>query len=50
MSGENVTSTLDNARDEGDARQRSTIGFPYNNLGDALEIAQAIHSHAGTGL
>jgi hypothetical protein len=49
MSGENVTNVADSAPDDGDARQRSTIGFPYNNLGDALEIAQAIHSHAGTG-
>lgn len=49
MSGENVTSVMDTAQDEGDARQRSTIGFPYNNMGDAIEVAQAIHSHVGTG-
>jgi hypothetical protein len=49
MSGENVTNVADSAADEGDARQRSAIGFPYNNLGDAIEIVQAIHSHAGTG-
>ncbi|MCW2783325.1 MAG: hypothetical protein JWR35_3774 [Marmoricola sp.] len=48
MSGDNVASVVDAAQDENDARQRSTIGFPYNNLGDALEVAQAIHSHAGT--
>jgi hypothetical protein len=48
MSGEGVTSALD-TDDGGDARQRSTIQFPYNNLGDAVEVAQAIHSHAGTG-
>lgn len=48
MSGDNVTSVVDAAQDDADARQRSTIGFPYNNLGDALEVAQAIHSHAGT--
>jgi hypothetical protein len=49
MSGENVTKVADAVQDDGDARQRSTIGFPYNNLGDAIELAQAIHSHAGTG-
>src|SRR5258708_30292113 len=49
MSGDNVTSVADTAEDDGDGRQRSTIQFPYNNLGDATEIAQAIHSHAGTG-
>lgn len=48
MSGDNVASVVDAAQDDNDARQRSTIGFPYNNLGDALEVAQAIHSHAGT--
>jgi hypothetical protein len=49
MSGENVTSVADADQDEGDARQRSTIQFPYNNLGDAIEVAQALHSNAGTG-
>jgi hypothetical protein len=49
MSGENVSSVADNGADDGDGRQRSTIQFPYNNLGDATEVAQAIHSHAGTG-
>jgi hypothetical protein len=48
-SGESIANVADSAQDDGDARQRSTIGFPYNNLGDAIEIAQAIHSHAGTG-
>ena len=49
MSGENIANVTDANEDSGDARQRSTIGFPYNNLGDAFEIAQAIHSHVGTG-
>jgi len=49
MTGENTASITDADQDEGDGRQRSTIGFPYNNLGDAIEIANAIHSHAGTG-
>lgn len=45
-SGEAKTIPID---DGGDARQRSKIAFPYNNLGDAIEVAQAIHSHVGTG-
>jgi hypothetical protein len=49
MSGENVTSMADSTQDDGDARQRSTIGFPYNNLADAIEVTQAIHSNVGTG-
>jgi hypothetical protein len=49
MPGENASKTVDIDQDEGDARQRSTIGFPYNNLGDAIEVAQAIHSNVGTG-
>jgi hypothetical protein len=49
MSGENTANIVDAAQDEGDGRQRSSISFPYNHLGDAIEIAQAIHSHAGTG-
>lgn len=49
MSGENTANAADAAQDEGDGRQRSSISFPYNNLGDAIEVAQAIHSHAGTG-
>jgi hypothetical protein len=49
MSGENVASVADAMQDDGDGRQRSSIGFPYNNLGDAIEVAEAIHSNAGTG-
>ena len=53
MSGENVTTVTDALQDkqgeEGDARQRSTISFPYNNLNDAIEVAQAIHKNVGTG-
>jgi hypothetical protein len=48
MTGDNVTKVVD-AVDEGDGRQRSSIGFPYNNLGDAREVAKAIHDHVGTG-
>ena len=34
--------------DEGDGRQRSTIGFPYADLGDAVELAEAIHGNVGS--
>jgi hypothetical protein len=30
------------------SRERSSIEFPYNDLDDAVEIAKAIHTHAGT--
>lgn len=52
MVGENTASIEEAAKDtEGDAdnRQRSTIGFPYNNLDDAIEVAQAIHTNVGAG-
>jgi hypothetical protein len=49
MTGENAASAVDAAQDDGDARQRSTIQFPYNNLADAIEVAQAIHSNVGSG-
>jgi hypothetical protein len=52
MAGENTASVTDVVKDkegDGDARQRSTIGFPYNNLDDAIEVAQAIHANVGTG-
>ena len=49
MSGETIANVADASQDESDARQRSTIGFLYNNMGDAIEVAQAIHSHVGTG-
>lgn len=49
MAGENASKKVETEQDEGDERQRSTIGFPYNNLGDAIEVAQAIHSNVGTG-
>ncbi len=31
----------------GQARQRSTIGFPYTDLNSAIELAAAIHSEVG---
>lgn len=49
MAGENASKKVEAEQDDGDERQRSTIGFPYNNLGDAIEVAQAIHSNVGTG-
>lgn len=49
MSGENVANVADAMQDDADGRQRSSIGFPYNHLGDAIEIAKAIHDNAGTG-
>lgn len=33
----------------GESKERSTIGFPYAPLGDALELAAAIQSNVGTG-
>jgi hypothetical protein len=35
--------------DTGYSRQRSTIGFPYSDLADAMQFAQAIHDHVGHG-
>jgi hypothetical protein len=49
MSDENAATVTDIDQDEGEGRQRSSIGFPYNNLDDAIEVAQAIHAHVGTG-
>ena len=34
---------------DGASRQRSTIGFPYMDLDDALEVASAIHDNVGQG-
>ncbi|MCB2263600.1 MAG: hypothetical protein LGR52_11815 [Candidatus Thiosymbion ectosymbiont of Robbea hypermnestra] len=33
---------------EGRLRQRSSIKFPYMDLGEAISVAQAIHENAGT--
>lgn len=35
--------------DEAQGRQRSTIGFPYMDLADAVEVAQAIYGNVGQG-
>ncbi len=52
MIGKNET--IDDEIEDGDdsqggAKQRSTIGFPYMNLDDAVEVANAIHNNVGTG-
>jgi len=49
MSSDNVTNVAEAMQDDVDSRQRSSIGFPYNHLGDAMEVAQAIHTNVGTG-
>lgn len=52
MAGENTASSEAKSvpiDDGGDSRERSTISFPYNNLNDAIEVAQAIHDNVGTG-
>jgi len=48
MSGEKAT-VADAATKGASQRQRSTIGFPYTDLGSAVELADAIHGHAGMG-
>jgi hypothetical protein len=35
--------------EEGQGRQRSTISFPYVDIGAAFDLANAIHSHVGLG-
>jgi hypothetical protein len=47
--GQNGTGTLDARQKEKAKRERSSIAFPYNDLEDALEVARAIHAHAGAG-
>ena len=52
MVGENVTNVADAAKDkdeDNEGRQRSSIGFPYSDLGSAIDIAQAIHNNVGLG-
>src|SRR5438045_9469748 len=50
--GENTVSGGDSAQSadaEGDSkRERSTIGFAYGDLDDAVAVARAIHNNAGT--
>jgi hypothetical protein len=49
---ENTQATPEEAHSSSDMdiekkRDRSSIGFPYNDLDDAVEIARAVHSNAG---
>ena len=49
MAGETID--IEEAASQGESeaarRTRSTIGFPYNDQDDAMEVIQAIHSNAG---
>lgn len=49
--GQNETSVEDIEDLDGDGagKQRSTIGFPYMNLEDAIAVAQAIQNNVGPG-
>lgn len=50
MNGENVSDIeAAESQDNGQERQRSTIGFPYMGLADAIEVAGAIHGQVGSG-
>jgi hypothetical protein len=51
--GQNAERTSDSGQQEAVKeavrRERSSIGFPYNPLDDAVEVARAIHDHVGVG-
>ncbi len=53
MNGDSETASLDiesqKSEGAGGGRQRSTIGFPYMDLNDAMEVARAIHENVGQG-
>lgn len=49
MEGEQATTSNAAPKEEAQARQRSTIGFPYADLNSAVELANAIHSQVGSG-
>lgn len=53
MPGEDEAIKMDAVKDidaeDAEGRQRSTIAFPYNDLGNAAEMAQAIHNQVGAG-
>src|SRR5258708_1324737 len=50
MSGDPVSVTpVSKHPEDGQVRQRSTISFPYTDLGTGIELAIAIHSHVGLG-
>lgn len=50
MTDENGAGTVEQLKqDEGVKRQRSSIAFPYMDLGEAIALAKAIHGNVGTG-
>jgi hypothetical protein len=49
MDGQKASVVDATTKGAGQVRQRSTIGFPYTDLKSAIELADAIHSHAGLG-
>jgi hypothetical protein len=51
MSSENGSGTTEKLKkDEPGKRQRSSIGFPYMDLNEAVGLARAIHNNVGTGM
>jgi hypothetical protein len=49
MEGDQTASANAARKEETQARQRSTIGFPYADLNAAVDLANAIHDHVGSG-
>jgi hypothetical protein len=50
MSDENGSGTTTKLKtEESGKRQRSSIAFPYMDLGEAIALAKAIHNNVGTG-
>lgn len=47
--GQNDTRTADSPQQSTAKRERSSIGFPYDPLDEAIAVARAIHSNVGTG-
>jgi hypothetical protein len=49
MEGDQANAANAAPKEETQGRQRSTIGFPYADLNSAVDLANAIHSHVGSG-
>jgi hypothetical protein len=49
MNGEKASVADAATKGASQVRQRSKIGFPYMDLNSAIELANAIHDHAGSG-
>lgn len=49
MEGDQAASANAARKEETQSRQRSTIGFPYADLNTAVDLANAIHDHVGSG-